>query len=286
MKPSGTANDMSIREESAGAFSPQFAPADWPADATRHLPSYLTARHWLRILAVAFSLFTSTTVGQDSKEVPVAREPGHHRVFENSFVRVFRVTIPANQQSLLHRHDLDYAYVSLGPADVINAIVGKPEARVNLEDGHIGFAKGGFAHVATAVGMPFNNVTIELLKPQGEPRNLCDKVVPGDVGKCYKENRIGKFTILPSFETDEIKVSAYELQPAVKLGDVPEADVLLVAFDQARCKVHVTGQPDVSLAGGTTTWIKRNSSLTLENTSDHPSRLMWIKFKDATAPSH
>ena len=238
------------------------------------------------LLFMSAALLASDTRAQDSKEVPVAQEPGHHKVFENSYVRVFRVTIPANQKSLLHRHDLDYAYVSLGPADVINAIVGKPEARVNLEDGHIGFAKGGFAHVATAVGLPFNNVTIELLKPQGEPRNLCDKVASGDVGKCYKENRIGKFTIVPSFETDVIKVSSYELQPAVKLGDVLEADVLLVAFDQAQFKVHVTGQPDVSLAGGTTTWIKRNSSLTLENTGDHPAKLMWIKFKDATAPSH
>jgi hypothetical protein len=237
-------------------------------------------------IALVLSLFALAATGQEPKEVPVAQEPGHHKVFENSYVRVFRVTIPANQSSLLHRHDLDYMYVSLGPADVINAVVGKPEVHPKLVDGQLGFAKGGFAHVATAVGIPFNNVTIELLRPQGEPKNLCDKVVPGDTGSCYHERRINKFTNSPSFETDEIKVYSIELQPKVAYGDVPEVEMLLVALDQSELTIQVTGQPDAALTGGTTQWLARRKSVTIRNTADHPSRFLSIKFKDSavTAP--
>jgi hypothetical protein len=230
------------------------------------------------ILVIAFSLSA-----QAPTAVPVAQEPHHHLVFENSYVRVLRVSIPANESTLLHQHDASYVYVSLGPADLINAVPGKPEVHPKLTDGQVGYAKGGFAHVATAVGIPFNNVTIELLKPQGEPKNLCDKVVPSDAGACYHERRIDKFTSSPSFETDEIKVYAVELQPKIAYGDVPEAETLLVALDQAELTIQVTGKPDATLTGGTTLWLPRRKSVTVRNTADHPSRFLTINFKDSAA---
>jgi quercetin dioxygenase-like cupin family protein len=58
-------------------------------------------------------------------EVPVENEPHHHLVFENEYVRVFKVEVPPHQETLVHRHKRDYVVVTIGDAEVTNAIVGK-----------------------------------------------------------------------------------------------------------------------------------------------------------------
>jgi len=75
-------------------------------------------------LLLLFAFFLSA---QAPVAVPIPKEPHHHLVLENSYVRVFRVSIPANDATLLHQHDVPYIYVALGPADVINAVAGQPE---------------------------------------------------------------------------------------------------------------------------------------------------------------
>ncbi len=227
-------------------------------------------------------LLTFPLRAQAQVAVPIPKEPHHHLVFENSYVRVFRVSIPAHDATLLHQHGVPYIYVSLGPADVINAVQGKPEARLVMVDGQVGYSRGGFAHIArTGAGSPFNNVTIELLHPQGEPKNLCDKVVPGDPGPCFHEKRLNSYTNSPSFETDEIKVYSLEMQPQAGFQDIPETDILLVALDQAELTVQTPGKPDVKLSGGNPLWLPRRTPQTIRNTSDRPSRFLTIKFKDS-----
>jgi hypothetical protein len=126
-------------------------------------------------LLLAFSLHAQAPVA-----VPLPKEPHHHLVLENDYVRVFRVSLPAHDATLLHQHDVPYLYVSLGPADVVNAVQGKPEAHLVMVDDQVGYSPGHFAHIArTDAGSTFDNVTIELLKPQGEPRNLCAQIIPG-----------------------------------------------------------------------------------------------------------
>jgi hypothetical protein len=229
-------------------------------------------------LLFAFSLSAQAPVA-----VPAAKEPHHHLVLENSYVRVLRVSVPAHDATLLHQHDVPYIYVALGPGDVINAVAGKPEAHLVMTDGQVGYSRGGFAHIArTDSGLVFNNVTIELLKPQGEPKNRCDKVVPGEPGPCTHERWVNSYTNSPSFETDEIDVYSVELQPKAGFQEVPETDILLVALDQAELTVQRTGQTDVKLSGGDQLWLPRRSSQTIRNARDGPSRFLSIKFKDST----
>ena len=230
------------------------------------------------LLLFAFSLNAQAPV-----VVPAAKEPHHHLVLENSYVRVLRVSVPAHDATLLHQHDVPYIYVALGPGDVINAVAGKPEAHLVMTDGQVGYSRGGFAHIArTDAGLVFNNVTIELLRPQGEPKNRCDKVVPGEPGPCTYERRVNSYTNSPSFETDEIDVYSVELQPKASFQDIPETDMLLVALDQAELTVQRTGQTDVKLSGGNQLWLPRQSAHTIRNASEGPSRFLSIKFKDST----
>src|SRR6266481_9565847 len=136
-------------------------------------------------LCSALLLLTFSSNAQAPTAVPIPKEPHHHLVLENDYVRVFRVSVPAHGATLLHQHDVPYLYVALGPADVINAVQGRSEVHLVMADGQLGYSRGGFAHVArTDSGLVFNNVTIELLHPQGEPKNLCDKVVDGPVMDC------------------------------------------------------------------------------------------------------
>src|SRR5713101_6915485 len=138
------------------------------------------------LLCAALLLLTFSLNAQAPVAVSIPKEPHHHLVLENEYVRVFRVSVPAHDATLLHQHDVPYLYVSLGPADVINAVQGKPEARIVMADGRVGYSPGHFAHIArTDAGLDFNNVTIELLKPQGEVHNLCEKIVEGELGECH-----------------------------------------------------------------------------------------------------
>ncbi|HET9401960.1 MAG TPA: hypothetical protein VFO34_13515 [Candidatus Acidoferrales bacterium] len=112
------------------------------------------------------------TSGAASKAVPISSEHHHHLAMENSFVRVYEVEVPAHEATLMHQHDRDYVYIVLGDSDVTNEVQGKSAVKMSLPDTAVNFSKGPFAHIAGNNGeKPFRNVTIELLKPQGEVKS-------------------------------------------------------------------------------------------------------------------
>jgi len=208
-------------------------------------------------------------------------------VLENSYMRALRVSIPAGDATLLHEHGVPYVYVSLGPADFANAVAGKPEVRVKLTDGQVGYSRGGFAHLVRAdAGIPFNNVTVELLRPQGEPKNRCEKIVPGDAGTCDLSGYVADAPIgvRPLLETDEIRVS----EVVVRKGDAtdkPHAQPgLLVAVSAAPIKVsHVAGAATQTLHAGEIIWLPAGAEPKFTVEQGLEVRLLLISFKDAAA---
>src|SRR5437762_8745721 len=116
-------------------------------------------------------------VARAQQPVPLDREPSHHLALQNEYVRVFKVEVAPHSSTLLHQHDRDYIFVTLGASSVENDVLGKPPVQLQLKDGEARFAKGGFAHVAKNLSdKPFRNLTIELLKGG-------DSVVPCDRNK-------------------------------------------------------------------------------------------------------
>jgi hypothetical protein len=242
-------------------------------------------------------LFSASLAAQAPVAVPVGKEPHHHLVLENDYVRVFRVSVPPHDATLLHQHDLPYVYVSLGPADFINAVAGKPEAHVVMTDGQVGYSRGGFAHIArTDAGTPFDNVTIELLKPQGEPRNLCEKIVEGPVLECPTENknwpadsplrRLSKLGMIPRrvFETDKIEVSSYSPSLAGTYKQDSHSSRLLVAEIGPRVHVEVEEEAEHSLESGESIWIEAGKDWRIVVPKENkPTRFLMIRFKDADA---
>jgi hypothetical protein len=131
--------------------------------------------------------------------VAIGEEPHHRLVLQNDFTHVYNVMVPPLDATLLHQHDFPYLYVTLGPADIINAIVGKPELHQVLQDGETHYSPGHFAHIArTDSGVAFHNITIELIRTQGTPTNLCKEVLAGSPLDCPVAKPAESNTVTPS----------------------------------------------------------------------------------------
>ena len=244
------------------------------------------------LLCSALLLLTFSSNAQAPTAVPIPKEPHHHLVLENDYVRVFRVSVPAHGATLLHQHDVPYLYVALGPADVINAVQGKPEVHLVMADGQLGYSPGHFAHIArTDSGLVFNNVTIELLHPQGEVHNLCEKIVEGELGECqpFQNRSVSGKAYLKS---EEMAVFFGTLNPKAEFSGIPPFDHLLVAMDQAEIEVSFPDrldrrlgppprQPATRLGPGGMLWIPAKRIETLRNLRAQPSSYMYVSFKDS-----
>lgn len=249
------------------------------------------------LVCSALLLLTFSLNAQAPTAVPIPKEPHHHLVFENSYVRVFRVNVPAHKATLLHQHEVPYVYVAIGAADVINAVQDKPEVRLMLTDGQVNYSRGGFAHIArNESAMPFNNVTIELLHPQGNPHNLCASIVAGPQGACPNAESVPTTwysTPLPGgsplFETDEIVVERANIDPKSRYEDKrPAVSALLIAMDGSQVKVRpsrpayaIQEGTAENLRGGEVYWLPAGVKRSISARTDAPARFFLISLKDS-----
>jgi hypothetical protein len=170
-------------------------------------------------LALVAGIQWPTTARPQTAAVAITKEPHHHLSYTDANVRLFRVLVPAHTSTLLHRHDADYIWLALGESEFVNAVAGKPEALVTAADASIHFTRGAFAHVArNERDSAFRNVTIELLRPQTNPRNLCDQVLAGQPLDCptatsSDEAEFAGASVRPGFQTDQTRVAILALEP-------------------------------------------------------------------------
>ncbi len=233
-----------------------------------------------QVFLVLALVFSASLPAQAPTAVPLREEPHHHFVFENDYVRVFRVSVPAHDATLLHQHDVPYLYISLGPANVINAVQGRPEARLVMADGQLGYSPGHFAHIArNDSDIPFNNVTIELLHPQGEVRNLCQKIAEGDLGPCSKMNTgSGGNTDESLLETREFRVDLITLQSKAKFAHRISSGCLYVSIDSSELQ-DSPGKPAIKLQPGDRFWVPAATILKLQNTGGNKARYLLLTVK-------
>ena len=232
--------------------------------------------------------------------VPISEEPHHRLVLQNDFTHVYNVMVPALDATLLHQHDLPYLYVTLGAADIINAIVGKPELHQTLQDGETHYSPGHFAHVArTDSGLPFHNITIELVRPQGATKNICKEVIPGQPTDCPQQHGASGGTSakktpsdaaeepVPYFESDEIRVDLYRVASARDYVDAaPKVHALLVALSDANLDANLGGEHRSFLHGGDVLWMPAGQHRRVVDFLGTRSSFLLISFKDsAPAPA-
>jgi hypothetical protein len=240
--------------------------------------------------------------------VPLADEPHHQIVLRNAFTNVYSLSVPPRDSTLIHRHDLPYLTVSLGAANAENAIVGKPPIRVVLEDGQVTYSPGGFEHaIRTDTGVVFRNVTVELIKPQAEARNLCKQIVPGPLacpqpegvqqankkpsGKIAPKSATTKTDVaeaadddIPYLETNEIRVDLIKVSGGHDYVDAtPKEGCLLVTLTNSNMDVTLAGGHYTFLHDGDTVWLPAGANRKVVDFLGTHSSFILVCFKDATA---
>lgn len=224
--------------------------------------------------------------------VAIRDEPHHRLAMQNEFVRVYSVAVQPLDATLLHQHDSPYLYVDLGAADFVNAVTGKPEVHVMQADGETHYSPGGFAHlVRTDAGVPFKNVTMELLHPQGAVHNLCKPVAAGPAGACPEQAAAGKNSSaeisgdqIPYFETDELHVDLVKVAGERDFVEAaPKTGALLVALAGANLNVSLGGEHISFLHDGDAVWLPAGRHRRVIDFLGTKSSFLLVSFKDATA---
>jgi hypothetical protein len=239
----------------------------------------------LALLVLAFSLRAQAPEPAPLAHGNVPGEPHHHLKIENEYVRVYYVEVPPHGQTQLHQHDHDYIYVSLGRSDVVNAVRDKPEVHLVLKDGETHFTRGGFAHVArNLAGTPFRNVTIELLKPQGEPRNLCGQIASDATSGPCEKNVISRYlnnVAEPQLETAEVKLDLTRLEPKTESSVTSRVRSLLVVLNNSKLQIKQEGKPTRTLHEGEMIWLEARSRTGVSSLGEKPSSYFQLYFIDS-----
>ncbi|PYT07133.1 MAG: hypothetical protein DMF60_07725 [Acidobacteria bacterium] len=127
----------------------------------------------MRLIAAAALSFFGLLSTSAQSPVPVTSEPRHVLKFENEYVRVFDVFVPAGDATLFHTHSNDYVFVTIGDADLIAEVMGSPPVDFILTNGETRFTKGPVTHrVINPYIFRFRNITVEILRspgPRGTP---------------------------------------------------------------------------------------------------------------------
>ena len=241
---------------------------------------------FLSVLLLALEQVPAQNPGQASQRAPISMEQEHHHhlEFENSYVRVFFVEIPAHESTLFHRHDFPYLSVPPTGAD---AAMGPPPGRLEQETGlsMIGYSPGNFSHaVSNSRDFALRNVAIELLHPQGAVRNRCEQVIrdePKENCDIPEPSAAVPATHAPLFETDELLVEAWHIAANVTAPPwKDDADILLASLSGV--SVSASGGIDSAnaLKGGLL-WIPAGSKLVFKTGPAGDGRFITITFKDS-----
>jgi quercetin dioxygenase-like cupin family protein len=246
----------------------------------------------MKRIAIVFGfLLVVSCDAQAPEPVPLAHgevpgEPHHHLKIENEYARVYYVEVPPHESTQLHQHDHDYLFVTLGHSDVINAVRHKPEVHLVLRDGETHFTRGGFAHVARNLSdTPFRNITIELLRAQGEAHNECGFVIPGPAGAICDPPFVSDWAPT-QFETAEARLDLVWLfangkhsQSSAKLA------YLVVGLGGPQVTINVKGEPPKVLREGEVEWFEPGSVVQFSHEGTELAQFLELTFKDSALRS-
>jgi quercetin dioxygenase-like cupin family protein len=222
----------------------------------------------MRTSRVAGLLFLATaTLAQLQQSVEITSEPSHHLVFQNEYVRVFDVTVAPGATTLIHKHNHDYLFVTLGDSDVVSERVGEKPAALQLKDGEVRFTPGNFAHAAiNKSDRPFHNITIELLKPSTNAKTCTESCDSGGTTR--------------RISADQWTASMAGLPPNSTLNRPPTGPTLLIAvskLDLARQSNDDVG-PFKRVPGGFD-WIPGGRQETMHNGTSQTAQFITLEFK-------
>lgn len=248
--------------------------------------SYNLSMRTSRALGLVF-LATASLAQQQQQSVEITSEPSHHLVFQNEYVRVFDVTVAPKATTLVHKHNHDYLFVTLGDSDVVSARVGEKPAALHLKDGEVRFTPGNFAHAAiNESDQPFHNITIELLKASANVKTCTESC---DSGGCIASilRTPGDNSPLPGcpvtfrrITADQWTVSLVELPSNSSLDTHPVGPTLLIAVSDLKLSKQT---PDATYpfqrSSGGLDWLPTGLKETVHNDTSKAAQYVTLEFK-------
>ncbi len=171
--------------------------------------------------------------------VEIGGEPRHHPKFENEFVRIWDVTVPAGDATLWHVHRNDNVVVTLGGATLRIENMSSATVEGEWKFGDVRFSKATYVHRAMNIGTtPFHNFTIELL------HNFTIELLksPPVSGGKTKPNQ--PITAKPVLENDRVRVYRLALEPGEMTPmHTHEFAGLGIAIREGEIEVSTQGKP-------------------------------------------
>lgn len=218
-------------------------------------------------------LLVSTAVLAQQQPVEITSEPRHHLVFENQYVRVFDVTVEPRGSTLVHRHNHDYLFVTLGDSDVVSARPGEKPVRLLLKDGEARFTPGNFSHAAINQSeRPFHNITIELLKASTGVKT-CDE-------SCNLPCQDMNGSACPSraewlIESDQWILTSITAEPGRQQRENWGRPTLVVAV----ANVSKLNDEPTNNAAGKLAWAAANQQMFIAGSNAGPAKYITLSFK-------
>ena len=232
-------------------------------------------------IATLFVILVLTAWTQQAQApVEVTSEPSHHKVLDNTFVRVFAVSVDPGKSSLMHHHGHDYFSVTLGDAQIMNTKQGAQPVAASFKDGDVRFTPAGLVHaVANSGTTPFRNRTIELIQPTTNQKactESCAMTVP-----CDSADKSTCASGVKLFTSDQWTVTTVTFPPGSKLGEHAHAgNVLLVPLTDADLTEKNQGKAEtaVHLKTGELVWNDPETH-SVSNTGKTTAKLVILEFK-------
>ena len=221
-------------------------------------------------------LFLASAALAQQQSVEITSEPRHHLVFENEYVRVFDVTVAPRDTTLVHRHNHDYLFVTLGDSDVTSARPGEKPVVLQLKDGEVRFTPGNFAHAAiNNSDRPFHNTTIELLKPSTNVKTCvgpCADLSYPCGGTCTQRTKL--------LSSDQWSVWMITVPPTAQADpQIHAVPQLIVPVSNLEFAVQAgSADTPIKRGPGQLDWLPSRPAHALINNAKTPARFVALEF--------
>jgi quercetin dioxygenase-like cupin family protein len=219
--------------------------------------------------AAGLVLLATATLAQQQQTVEITAEPSHHQVLENEYVRVFNVTVAPKASTLVHRHNYDYLFVTLGESDVVSVRPGEKPVALQLKDGEVRFTPGHFAHAAVNnADRPFHNITIELLKPSA------------NVHPCSLDRAEGALSESRLYCSDQWTAWLITLPPTARINkEASSSPAFFVAVSDLDLSFGGSDLQKTTIRRpGDITWLKPGTPYMVMNNHPQPGKYFLLEF--------
>jgi quercetin dioxygenase-like cupin family protein len=228
---------------------------------------------WFFFPVLAFAVLVTAQAA--APIVEITAEPNHHLLFENPYVRAFKIDLAPHAAMLLHYHRHDYIFVVLSPSSIENDIVGQAPFLRKFQEGETVFVPGPFAHTAKNLSdKPFQVIAVELMQNDQAQRSH-----KWDEERGLHILDAGTRDIL--FVKDGVRATDVQLNPG---GVVPRHHhngphvVVAITDLNLRSDIEGKGTTNVQLKAGEAAWARGDVTHTVTNVGSQNARLITLEF--------